>query len=65
MKFYSEFALLDIKHGRKGVAKTVKAGKKIPVLIEGEIEGIWGSDDGISQEFEIAVKRVKVKGKIL
>jgi hypothetical protein len=65
MKFYSDFALLDIKHGRKGVAKTIKGGKKIPVVIEGEIEGIWGQDDGISQEFEIAVKCVKVKGKTL
>lgn len=68
MKIKSDFALLDVKHGRRqlekffnakrveieGVLGTVPE-KKIPITIEGFITDQWGGDDGISIEFEIEV----------
>jgi hypothetical protein len=59
-KINSGFALLDVKSGRKGLAKEVKK-RKIPVVIKGFIVSEWGHDDGVSIEFEVEVKEVKIK----
>lgn len=66
MKLHSEFALLDVKHGRRQLDKMIdKSGhhhdlaKPIPVTIHGFITGRHGSDDGTSQEFTVKVTRVE------
>lgn len=64
MKLQSDYAILDVKHGRKQLAKKfgpTKAPEKIPVVIHGYIDGIFGSDDGVSREFNVYVKKVEVK----
>jgi hypothetical protein len=67
MKLKSEFAILDVMHGRRQLDKLIdKAGnghdlpERIPVVIHGWITGRWGSDDGISQEFNVKVDSVEV-----
>lgn len=64
-KIKSNFAILDVKSGRKGLANYfASAGaKRVPVTITGFIDGTWGSDDGTSLEFEVDVKSV-VLGKV-
>lgn len=70
----SGFGLLDVKSGRAALSKyfderkprksgwgTVPKNKPIKVLIEAEIVDQWGNDDGVSIEFELKVKNVKVK----
>lgn len=64
-KITSDFALLDVKKGRKALAKMMPPGsnslpkdKRIPVLIEGWISHRHGDDDGTSIEFGVDVKRV-------
>jgi len=63
----SDFAILDVKAGRKGLAKHfVKRPRsgpcprelRIPVTITGYIVGQWGRDDGTSIEFEVEVTSV-------
>lgn len=63
----SNFAILDVKSGRKSLKKlfykTDSFGQvlpvRIPVTIKGYIDGVWGDDDGISQEFSVSVQSVK------
>jgi len=57
MKIQSNFALLDVKHGRKGLEKALSKGP-IPVTITGNLTGVWGNDDGESVEFEVEVTKV-------
>lgn len=66
MKLKSDFALLDVRHGRRQLDKMITKGGKghdlperIPVVIHGYITGRWGSDDGTSQEFEVQVTKVE------
>lgn len=71
MRLKSDFALLDVTHGRRQLDKAIdrngKTGaethdlpERIPVVIHGWITGRHGSDDGVSQEFSVAVDRVEV-----
>jgi hypothetical protein len=68
MKIRSDFALLDVKLGRKQLEKFFMTKrvrmksvvgdvpeKKIPVTITGYVTDQWGSDDGVSIEFCVAV----------
>jgi len=57
--FKSDFALLDVKAGRKALAKRIAKGERIPVVIRGTICGQWSRDDGTSIEFEIGVSSVE------
>lgn len=57
-KFTSDFAILDVKHGRKALAKHIKAGATVPVTIQAEIVRQWSGDDGTSIEFELKVLKV-------
>lgn len=65
MKLHSDFAILDVKHGRRQLDKLCvnnhDLAEKIPVVIYGFITGRQGSDDGISQEFTIQVSKVETK----
>jgi hypothetical protein len=68
MKLHSKFALLDVEHGRKQLAKlmppgstSLPAGKRIPVVIRGYISHRHGSDDGTSIEFGVDVSSVEVE----
>jgi len=56
----STFALLDVMRGRKALLKHIAKHGPVRVLIEAEITGPWGGDDGDSIEFECDVKRVQV-----
>lgn len=67
MKLYSDFALLDVKHGRKKLDKLIDKGGKghdlpapVKVVIYGELTGRHGEDDGTSQEFTVQVTKVEV-----
>ena len=66
MKLQSDFALLDVRRGRRQLDKLCdKAGgndlpKRIPVVIHGWITHRHGSDDGVSQEYGVEVDRVEV-----
>lgn len=71
MKLQSDFALLDVRRGRKTLDRMVsrngKSGaethdlpERIPVTIHGWITHRHGRDDGESQEFAVAVDRVDV-----
>lgn len=67
MRLKSDFALLDVKHGRRQLDKMIdKVGKghdlpaPVPVVIHGFITGRHGQDDGISQEFNVEVSKVEV-----
>lgn len=52
----SDFAILDVKRGRKGLAKRIEAGEtRIPVTIRGFIIDQNSYDDGTSIEFAIDV----------
>jgi hypothetical protein len=62
--FTSDFAILDVRKGRKLLAKHFESrprlGKcpkalRIPVVIRGYIDCVNGSDDGTSQEFAVTV----------
>ena len=57
--FKSTFALLDVKKGRKALAEKIKAGGKVRVRTDMEINRQWGSDDGVSIEFSGDVLSVK------
>ena len=70
MKVTSDFAILDIKIGRSKLAKHFADrphfGKcpptlRVPVTITGFIEGVHGSDDGVSQEFTVDVTKLALK----
>ncbi len=68
-KIQSTFALLDVKHGRVGLLREVggrgtdvpPTGRRVPVVITGEIVEAWGHDDGESREFEVQVTSVKIR----
>ena len=67
MKLKSDFALLDVMHGRKQLAKKMPSGSQrlptehqIPVVITGRITHRHGGDDGISIEFGVEVDHVEV-----
>jgi hypothetical protein len=62
--FTSDFAILDVRKGRKLLAKHFEdrprlgecpKALRIPVVIRGYIDCVHGSDDGTSQEFAVTV----------
>lgn len=57
--FKSDFAILDVKAGRKALAKRMARGEKVRVLIDMVIEQQHGADDGASIEFSGTVQSVK------
>lgn len=66
-KFKSEFAILDVKAGRKALTKHFDARPRlgecppdlrIPIVIHGYLDGIHSRDDGTSREFSVCVERV-------
>jgi hypothetical protein len=68
MKIVSDFALLDVKQGRgalnKRLANRPRSGPcpdhmRIPVVIHGYIDDVWGSFDGVSQEYTVVVTKVE------
>lgn len=66
----SDFAILDVKSGRKTLEKHFKSRPgmgecpkplRVPVTITGYIDDVWGHDDGVSQEFSVTVEAVKIR----
>ena len=65
VEYTSDFVLLDIKKGRRNLARLTdksNASVRIPVTIKGFIVSRWGGDDGTSIEFEVEVTNLKIKG---
>ena len=71
-KITSDFAILDVKTGRKALAKHFEKRPgtghcpeelRIPVTITGFISGQNSRDDGVSIEFTIDVTSLSVGGK--
>lgn len=60
----SEFAVLDVKKGRGQLLKTVQGGAAVPVKIEGVIDGVWGSDDGESNEFSLRITKITPTARV-
>lgn len=60
MNLHSTYAMLDVKRGRVGLRKRLAKGEKVRVTIEGEIDAVFGGDDGTSQEFTVDVSKVHV-----
>lgn len=60
-KINSTFAILDVKKGRRALAKRFEKDKglRIPVIIKGYITHQWGGDDGTSIEFGVDVDDVE------
>lgn len=58
----SGFAILDIKRGRKKLAKLLAKDGSVDVVIYGTIRMAWGDDDGESQEFEVDVRKSVLYG---
>jgi hypothetical protein len=65
----SDFAILDVKKGRKRLAKHFadrpRLGEcpkqlRIPVVIHGYLDCQHGGDDGVSIEFAVTVEKVEV-----
>lgn len=52
-KISSDFALLDVKHGRVALARRINSGERVPVTIRGYIDTVHGNDDGTSIEFAL------------
>lgn len=57
--FKSDFAILDVKQGRAALTKRIEAGNKVRVLIEADIDTVYGHDDGVSREFNCIVTSIK------
>lgn len=57
--FKSDFAILDVKAGRKALAKRIARGEQVRVLIDMVIECQHGNDDGVSIEFNGHVQSVR------
>jgi hypothetical protein len=64
--FKSDFMLLDVKHGRHALARTIAAGGKVDVWIKATIEGPGGvgRDDGTSIEFAATVHSIKISNGV-
>ena len=64
-RFKSDYAMLDITKGRTVLSRAVGGtsdgnGTRIPVKITGYIDGVFGQDDGTSQEFNVIVTKLEV-----
>lgn len=57
----SDFAILDVKTGRSKLRKALQKGGKIKVVLHATIDGEHNRDDGISQEFALAVTSLRVR----
>lgn len=65
----STFAILDVKQGRDALNEHFKhrprlgpcpEAMRVPVVIHGYIDGVWGDDDGTSREFTVEVDKVAI-----
>jgi len=63
-KITSNFAILDVKVGRKALAKLIgersKRSYNVPVTITGVIDTVHSKDDGVSIEFALDVSDVRL-----
>jgi hypothetical protein len=60
MRLSSTYAMLDVKYGRGRLRKALRVSpRQVPVVIHGFIDGEFGRDDGVSQEFTVHVNKVE------
>ncbi len=57
----SDFAILDVKSGRKKLLNLLQQQKRVTVTIMATVDIPWGQDDGISQEFIIRVNSINTR----
>ncbi len=57
----SDFAILDVKGGRKALDKAMmhSQGVRYKIIIEAEFDNTWSGDDGVSQEFALNVTKMQ------
>lgn len=57
----SDFAILDVKKGRKALDQMLlmEPSVRFKLTIEAEVDYVWGGDDGISQEFALKVTSLR------
>jgi hypothetical protein len=63
VKVTSDFAILDVKKGRKKLFKLFDKRPPqpgFPVVIRGRLDRVHGDDDGTSREFQVTVDSVKL-----
>ena len=69
MEIKSDFAIIDVKKGRKALTEHFSdrpnlgecpTHLRLPVIITGYIDGVAGNDDGVSREFSMTVKDVRL-----
>ena len=58
----SDFALLDIKRGRKALLKHLDEHGPQEVVVTMTLNRAWGNDDGVSIEFQADVANIKHVG---
>jgi hypothetical protein len=60
-KISCSYAIIDVQRGRKALAKYLQANAGLPVIIHATITDPFGSDDGVSIEFNMDVSKIEVK----
>lgn len=57
----SDFAILDVKGGRKELSRAILTNPHVRyrLVIEADVEDTWSNDDGISQEFGLKVTAMR------
>lgn len=58
-KIQSDFALLDVKRGRKALARHLAKHGPQEVVVKMTLRRVWGNDDGTSIEFQADVTDVR------
>ncbi|WP_420140190.1 hypothetical protein [Sphingomonas sp.] len=59
-KFHCHYGMLDVEKGRKALSRHLKKHGHVPVTIHAVLTEPFGSDDGVSIEFMMDVREVKV-----
>lgn len=59
--FTSTYGILDVQKGRKKLATFLRKNPRLPVVIHAVITDPFGSDDGVSIEFNMEISRVDVR----
>ncbi len=62
--FKCNYAILDVKKGRKTLEKRIKKGEKIKIFVEMILDTVSSDDDSISIEFSGEVLSVKQNSNV-
>lgn len=59
-KISSGYAIVDVTKGRHALQRFLKSHAGVPVIIHGTLTDPYGSDDGVSIEFNMDVLSIQV-----